>query len=56
VFPIHLLIYEVIRRFVPAVADASSLGVLLTAYAGTLILSFAISIGALRVPWLRTVF
>jgi surface polysaccharide O-acyltransferase-like enzyme len=56
VFLIHLLIFEVIRRFVPAVAQASSLGVLLTAYAVTLVLSFAISIGASKVPWVRAVF
>jgi surface polysaccharide O-acyltransferase-like enzyme len=56
VFLVHLLIYEVIRLTVPVVAAADSLGVLLAAFASVLVASFAVSLGAARVPYLRTVF
>jgi surface polysaccharide O-acyltransferase-like enzyme len=56
VFLVHLLIFEVIRQTVPAVRAADSLGVLLAAYAVVLVSSFAVSIGASKVPYLRTIF
>lgn len=56
VFLVHLLILEAIRMSVPAVARASSLWVLVAAYAVVLVSSFLVSIGASRVPYLRTVF
>jgi surface polysaccharide O-acyltransferase-like enzyme len=56
VFLVHLLIFQIIRRMVPAVAEASSLGVLLATYAVVLVLSFAVSAGAARIPYVRAVF
>ncbi|GGJ85878.1 hypothetical protein GCM10010123_14370 [Pilimelia anulata] len=56
VFLVHLLVYEVIKAAVPAMAEARSLPVMLGAYGLVLAASFAISLGAARVPYLRTIF
>jgi surface polysaccharide O-acyltransferase-like enzyme len=56
VFLVHLAIFEVIRQSVPAVFQAASIWVLLAAYATVLVTAFAVSIGASKVPYLRTVF
>jgi hypothetical protein len=41
---------------VPAVGAADSLGVLVATYLSVLAVSFAVSIGASRVPYLRAIF
>jgi surface polysaccharide O-acyltransferase-like enzyme len=56
VFLVHLMIFDVVQRAVPAVGDADSLWVLLAAYAGVLVASFAVSMGASLVPYVRAVF
>jgi peptidoglycan/LPS O-acetylase OafA/YrhL len=56
VFLVHLLIFVSIVRLVPAVAKANSLPVTLTAFAAVLVASFAVSIGASRVPYVRAIF
>jgi surface polysaccharide O-acyltransferase-like enzyme len=56
VFLVHLLIFEAIRHWVPVVSRASSLPVLLAAYAVVLVSSFAVSIGASKVRYLRGIF
>jgi surface polysaccharide O-acyltransferase-like enzyme len=56
VFLVHLLIFAVIRLTVPAVARGESLTVMLLAYVVVLVTSFAVAVGAARVPYLRTIF
>ncbi|MFG1602670.1 acyltransferase [Actinoplanes sp. NPDC049265] len=56
VFLVHLLIFEVVRRLVPAVAEASSLVVMLAAWAFVVVASFAVSLVAARIPVVRAVF
>jgi surface polysaccharide O-acyltransferase-like enzyme len=56
VFLVHLLLFVILQQTVPAVYAASSLWVLLGAYAGVLMASFAIAVGASRVPYLRAIF
>jgi surface polysaccharide O-acyltransferase-like enzyme len=56
VFLVHLLIFEVVRRLVPAVAEAASLSVLLAAWAFVVVASFAVSLTAARIPFVRAVF
>jgi surface polysaccharide O-acyltransferase-like enzyme len=56
VFLVHLLILEIGRVLVPAVAAASSFWVMLAAYVATLLLSFLASLVAARIPYLRAIF
>lgn len=56
VFLVHLLIFEIVRRLAPAVAEAASLSVMLVAWAVVVVASFAVSLVAARVPYLRAVF
>ncbi|GLY99666.1 acyltransferase family protein [Actinoplanes sp. NBRC 103695] len=56
VFLVHLLIFEVVRRLVPAVASADSLHVMVAAWAVVVSASFVVSLLAARIPYLRTVF
>ena len=56
VFLVHLLILEIGRVLVPAVAAASSFWVMLAAYVATVLLSFLVSLVAARVPYLRAIF
>jgi surface polysaccharide O-acyltransferase-like enzyme len=56
VFLVHLVLFAIVQRAVPAVRAADSLTVLVGAYLAVLGCSFALSIGAARVPYLRNVF
>ena len=56
VFLVHLLILAVIREALPAVEAATSLWVLLAAYVVVLVASFAVSMGAARLRYVRAVF
>ncbi|GGK25880.1 hypothetical protein GCM10010124_18000 [Pilimelia terevasa] len=56
VFLVHLLVYEAVKAAVPAAGAGRSLPVMLGAYALVLAASFAVSLSAARVPYLRTVF
>jgi surface polysaccharide O-acyltransferase-like enzyme len=56
VFLVHLLLLVLLRRYVPAVEQAASLDVALAAYAIVLTGSFAISIAASRVRYVRAIF
>jgi surface polysaccharide O-acyltransferase-like enzyme len=56
VFLVHLLLFEILRQGVPAVERGTSFWVLLGAWALVLTSSFAVSIGAARVPYVRAVF
>lgn len=55
VFLVHLLVIEVARLLVPAVAEARSPVVLALLFVVTLPLSFGLSLVASRVPYLRTI-
>ncbi|MEV6487789.1 acyltransferase family protein [Actinoplanes sp. NPDC051633] len=56
VFLVHLLILEIGRLTIPAVAAASSFWVLLPTYVATLLVSFLVSLVAARIPYVRAVF
>ena len=56
VFLVHLLILEALRTFVPAVYAADSLPVILGAYVVVLVSSFAVSVGASKIPYVRAIF
>jgi surface polysaccharide O-acyltransferase-like enzyme len=56
VFLVHLLVFEVIRLNVPAVFDGRSIAAAFASYAATLALSFAVSVLAARIPFLRNIF
>ncbi|GAA2527802.1 acyltransferase [Pilimelia columellifera] len=56
VFLVHLLIYELIKKALPVTAAGESLPVMGTTYLVVLVLSFAVSLGAARTPYLRTIF
>lgn len=56
VFLVHLLILEALRTFIPAVYAADSLPVIVGAYLVVLVSSFAVSIGASKIPYVRAVF
>lgn len=56
VFLIHLLVFEVFRQLIPTVAEGRSLEVIGLVYPAVLVLSFAISMLASRIPYVRTVF
>ena len=56
VFLVHLLILEIGRLTIPAVAAASSFWVLLPTFVATLLVSFLVSLVAARVPYVRAVF
>ncbi|GIG91649.1 hypothetical protein Pen02_65850 [Plantactinospora endophytica] len=55
VFLMHLLVLEVLRQTVPGVAEARSLVLMVGAYLVIVLVSFAASLGAARVPYLRTI-
>ncbi|OJF12310.1 acyltransferase [Couchioplanes caeruleus] len=56
VFLVHLVLFALLRALSPAVREADSLSVMLGAYALVLGSAFLVSIGAARVPYLRTLF
>lgn len=56
VFLCHLLIFALVQEVFPTTAGSTSLSDLVVAYVAVLILSFAVSIGAARVPYLRAIF
>lgn len=56
VFLVHLVLFEAIRLQIPEVAAGKSLGAIMAAYAVTLFASFAVSLGARRIPLLRSIF
>ncbi|MEU5724549.1 acyltransferase family protein [Micromonospora sp. NPDC047738] len=56
VFLVHLLVFEVLRFSVPAIAAGASLPLMLGTFAVVLVTSFAISLGAARIPYIRAVF
>ena len=56
VFLVHLLILQVLRQTVPAVLRADSLAVVGAVYVVVLVLSFAVSLAAARVRFVRAVF
>lgn len=56
VFLVHLLVFEAIRLNVPAVLAGTSVPVAVAAYAATLAVSFAVSVLASRVRFLRSLF
>lgn len=56
VFLVHLLVFEIIRLNVPAVHDGRSILVAFASFAVTLAVSFAVSVLASRVRFLRSVF
>ncbi|MEU4425150.1 acyltransferase family protein [Actinoplanes sp. NPDC024001] len=56
VFLVHLLILALVQRAVPVIKAGDDLTALLIAYAGILVASFAVSMGAARVPYLRSIF
>ncbi|MFE4227731.1 acyltransferase [Arthrobacter sp. NPDC056886] len=56
VFLVHLLVFEVIRLNVPAVFDGRSILVAFASFAATLVISFAVSVLAARIPFLRNIF
>jgi surface polysaccharide O-acyltransferase-like enzyme len=56
VFLVHMLIFVSIERLVPAVERNTSLPVMVVTYVAVVVLSFAISLGAARVPYVRAVF
>ncbi|GAB3975226.1 acyltransferase family protein [Plantactinospora veratri] len=55
VFLVHLLVLELLRQTVPEVAEGRSLPLMLGAYLVILVVSFAASLGAARVPYLRAI-
>ncbi|GAA2355028.1 hypothetical protein Cme02nite_68970 [Catellatospora methionotrophica] len=55
VFLIHMLVFEVVMRFVPAVAQGTSLAWSAGAYVVVLVTAFALSIVAGKIPYLRAV-
>jgi hypothetical protein len=56
VFLVHLLVFEVIRLNVPAVFDGRSIAAAFVSFAATLAISFAVSVLAARIPFLRNIF
>jgi len=56
VFLVHLLVFEVIRLNAPAVFEGRSIVAASASFAATLVLSFAVSVLAARVPYLRNIF
>src|SRR3954447_20676259 len=56
VFLCHLVFLEIARKLVPAVAAADSLTVLGVTYVCVVVLSFALSLVASRIPYVRAVF
>jgi surface polysaccharide O-acyltransferase-like enzyme len=56
VFLVHLLIFALVQEAVPATRGAGSLSALVGTYAVVLVASFAVSVGAARVPYLRAIF
>ncbi|SCG76598.1 acyltransferase [Micromonospora inositola] len=56
VFLVHLLVFELLRYVLPAVRSAESLPVMLGTFVVVLVTSFAISLGAARIPYVRAVF
>jgi len=56
VFLVHLALFAILQRAIPAVRAADSPAVMVAAYAAVLGCSFALSIGAAKVPYLRNVF
>ncbi|WP_412738075.1 acyltransferase [Krasilnikovia sp. MM14-A1259] len=56
VFLVHLLILAVIRSAAPDLPIGTSLAAALATWAAVVVTSFAISIGAARVPYLRAIF
>jgi surface polysaccharide O-acyltransferase-like enzyme len=56
VFLVHLLILEILKLAVPAVEVARSPAILAATFVVTLASSYAISLPAARVPYLRTIF
>ena len=56
VFLVHLLIVAVMFRFLPNWTDGSSLGRTTVAFGFVLVASYAISIAASRIPYVRAVF
>jgi surface polysaccharide O-acyltransferase-like enzyme len=55
VFLVHLLVFEVLRFSVPAIAEGASLPLMLGTFVVVLVASFAVSLGAARVPYVRVV-
>lgn len=56
VFLVHLFVLALVQKAFPVVAAADSLSALLVAYGAILVISFAISMIAARIPYVRTVF
>ncbi|MCD2444077.1 acyltransferase [Agromyces sp. SYSU K20354] len=56
VFLVHLVIVAVLIRLIPGWTDGSSLARTAVVFALVLVVSYAISIGASRIPYLRAVF
>ncbi|MGR6318386.1 acyltransferase [Micromonospora soli] len=56
VFLIHLLVFEVFRQLIPDVAAGRSLTVIGLVYPAVVVISFAVSMVAARIPYVRAVF
>ncbi|MEU3453761.1 acyltransferase [Micromonospora sp. NPDC006766] len=56
VFLIHLLVFEVFRQLIPDVEAGRSLAVIGLVYPAVLVVSFAVSMLAARIPYVRAVF
>lgn len=56
VFLVHLVVLAVIRRLIPTLTDGGSLLELFVVYAVVVVASYAISLLAAKVPYLRRVF
>lgn len=56
VFLVHLVVIAILVRLVPNWADGASLGRTTLAFLFVLVVSYAISIGASRIPYVRAVF
>jgi surface polysaccharide O-acyltransferase-like enzyme len=56
VFLVHLVLFESLQRLFPAVSAGLSIKVMMLAYAGTLVGSFAVSLASRRIPLLRNIF
>ena len=56
VFLVHIFVLDLVVKVAPDVRVGNSLGLLAVAYAVIVAVSFAISMGAARIPFVRAVF
>jgi len=56
VFLVHLVIFEMLKKASPAIEAGTAFGPAAVAFLLTLVVSFAVSLVAARIPYLRTLF